>query len=60
MGIFRIQFNYDGRLRYISVYYMRRFSYNQHYIWFHVLEDEISHRGQIKMLKNKLFENYVK
>lgn len=35
-------------------------AYNQHYLWFHVLEDEISHRGQIKMLKNKLFENYVK
>ncbi|MFA2808147.1 Uncharacterized protein BWINRA5_02439 [Bacillus mycoides] len=34
-------------------------AYNQHYLWFHVLEDEISHRGQIKMLKNKLFENYV-
>ncbi|WP_426951843.1 DinB family protein [Bacillus mycoides] len=35
-------------------------AYNQYYLWFHVLEDEISHRGQIKMLKNKLFENYVK
>ncbi|EJS67736.1 DinB family protein [Bacillus cereus] len=35
-------------------------AYNQHYLWFHVLEDEISHRGQIRMLKNKLFENYVK
>ncbi|RAN88388.1 hypothetical protein B5P41_18925 [Bacillus sp. SRB_28] len=35
-------------------------AYNQHYLWFHVLEDEISHRGQIKMLKNKLFENCVK
>ncbi|NUC18661.1 DUF664 domain-containing protein [Bacillus mycoides] len=35
-------------------------AYNQHYLWFHVLEDEISHRGQIKMVKNKLFENYVK
>lgn len=39
---------------------MRRFYYNQQYIWFHVLEDEISHRGQIKMLKSELFENYVK
>lgn len=37
-----------------------RVAYNQHYLWFHVLEDEISHRGQIKMLKNKLFENSVK
>ena len=26
-------------------------AYNQHYLWFHVLEDEISHRGQIRMLK---------
>lgn len=34
--------------------------YNQHYLWYHVLEDEISHRGQIRMLKSKLFENYVK
>ncbi|MBE5105022.1 DUF664 domain-containing protein [Bacillus thuringiensis] len=34
--------------------------YNQYYLWFHVLEDEISHRGQIRMLKRKLFENYVK
>ncbi|MEK7016963.1 DinB family protein [Bacillus sp. FSL R9-9410] len=34
--------------------------YNQYYLWFHVLEDEISHRGQIKMLKDKLFENYIK
>ncbi len=34
--------------------------YNQHYLWYHVLEDEISHRGQIRMLKRKLFENYVK
>ncbi|MDM5427394.1 DinB family protein [Bacillus mycoides] len=35
-------------------------AYNQHYLWFHVIEDEISHRGQIRMLKRKLFENYVK
>ncbi|MBG9719818.1 DinB family protein [Bacillus mycoides] len=35
-------------------------AYNQHYLWFHVLEDEISHRGQIRMLKKKLFENFVK
>ncbi|MDD1370872.1 DinB family protein, partial [Bacillus sp. MHSD17] len=24
-------------------------AYNQHYLWFHVLEDEINHRGQIRM-----------
>ncbi|WP_144611067.1 DinB family protein [Bacillus cereus] len=35
-------------------------AYNQHYLWFHVLEDEINHRGQIRMMKHKLFENYVK
>lgn len=35
-------------------------AYNQHYLWFHVIEDEISHRGQIRMLKRKLFENFVK
>ena len=35
-------------------------AYNQHYLWFHVLEDEISHRGQIRMMKNKMFENCVK
>nr|EEK64515.1 hypothetical protein bcere0006_53680 [Bacillus wiedmannii] len=34
--------------------------YNQHYLWFHVLEDEVSHRGQIRMMKNKIFENCVK
>ncbi|MDZ5609074.1 DinB family protein [Bacillus pseudomycoides] len=27
--------------------------YNQYYLWFHVLEDEISHRGQIRTIKNK-------
>ncbi|MTH54951.1 DUF664 domain-containing protein [Bacillus mangrovi] len=25
--------------------------YNNHYLWFHVMEDEINHRGQIRMLK---------
>ncbi|HDR7949599.1 TPA: DUF664 domain-containing protein [Bacillus toyonensis] len=35
-------------------------AYNQHYLWFHVIEDEINHRGQIRMLKRYLFENYVK
>ncbi|AAS41007.1 conserved hypothetical protein [Bacillus cereus ATCC 10987] len=32
-------------------------AHNQYYLWFHVLEDEMSHRGQIRMIKNKLFEN---
>ncbi|OHX55232.1 hypothetical protein BB776_05575 [Planococcus salinarum] len=29
-------------------------AYNNYYLWFHVLEDEISHRGQIRMLKRKM------
>lgn len=29
-------------------------AYNNYYLWFHVLEDEISHRGQIRMLKREL------
>ncbi|BCB02579.1 DinB family protein [Bacillus sp. KH172YL63] len=28
--------------------------YNHYYLWFHVMEDEISHRGQIRMLKRGL------
>lgn len=28
--------------------------YNMYYLWFHVLEDEISHRGQIRALRKKL------
>lgn len=35
-------------------------AYNQHYLWFHVLEDEVSHCGQIRMMKNEIFENCVK
>lgn len=26
-------------------------AYNNYYLWFHVLEEEISHRGQIRMLR---------
>ena len=29
-------------------------AFNNYYLWFHVLEDEISHRGQIRMLKRGL------
>ena len=29
-------------------------SYNNHYLWFHVMEDEISHRGQIRMLMQRM------
>ncbi|MBY0597924.1 DinB family protein [Bacillus bingmayongensis] len=34
--------------------------YNQYYLWFHVLEDEISHRGQIRTIKKRISENLVK
>ncbi len=27
---------------------------NQHWIWFHVIEDEFNHRGQIKWIRNRL------
>lgn len=29
-------------------------SFNNYYLWFHVMEDEISHRGQIRLIKRKL------
>lgn len=29
-------------------------SYNNYYLWFHVMEDEISHRGQIRTIKRLL------
>ncbi|TWT27156.1 DinB family protein [Planomicrobium sp. CPCC 101110] len=28
--------------------------YNNYYLWFHVLEDEISHRGQIRSIKRRI------
>ncbi|MCA0982937.1 DinB family protein [Halobacillus yeomjeoni] len=28
--------------------------YNNYYLWFHVLEDEINHRGQIRMIQRTL------
>lgn len=28
--------------------------YNNYYLWFHVMEDEISHRGQIRAIKRRL------
>ncbi len=27
---------------------------NQHWAWFHVMEDEVSHRGQIRVIRNAL------
>ena len=29
-------------------------AHNNYYLWFHVMEDEISHRGQIKVIKRGL------
>lgn len=29
-------------------------TYNKYYLWFHVVEDETSHRGQIRILKRML------
>ncbi|PYZ96693.1 hypothetical protein CR205_13420 [Alteribacter lacisalsi] len=29
-------------------------SYNYYYLWYHVMEDEISHRGQIRAIKRQL------
>ncbi|MGY0693707.1 DinB family protein [Virgibacillus sp. FSP13] len=32
-------------------------SYNNYYLWFHVMEDEINHRGQIRSIKRLLVNN---
>lgn len=34
--------------------YHNGITYNKYYLWFHVVEDETSHRGQIRMLKRML------
>jgi len=31
--------------------------HNYYYLWFHVIEDEISHRGQIRIIKRRLLQN---
>ncbi|MCP3740927.1 DinB family protein [Rossellomorea sp. BNER] len=31
--------------------------YNNYYLWFHVFEDEINHRGQIRTIKRNLSKN---
>ncbi|WP_404346463.1 DinB family protein [Sutcliffiella horikoshii] len=31
--------------------------YNNYYLWFHVFEDEINHRGQIRTIKRMLLKN---
>ncbi|TYR73551.1 DinB family protein [Rossellomorea vietnamensis] len=30
--------------------------YNNYYLWFHVMEDEINHRGQIRTIKRQLLK----
>lgn len=32
-------------------------SANNYFIWFHTFEDELSHRGQIRILRNTLPSN---
>ncbi|MGD6802049.1 DinB family protein [Rossellomorea aquimaris] len=34
--------------------------YNNYYLWFHVMEDEISHRGQIRTIKRQLMNRKQK
>jgi uncharacterized damage-inducible protein DinB len=31
--------------------------YNHYYLWFHVFEDEMNHRGQIRTIKRRLLKN---
>lgn len=33
---------------------------NNYFIWFHVFEDEINHRGQIRMIRKMLSQNYAR
>lgn len=34
-------------------------AHNNYYLWFHVLEDEISHRGQIRIIKRMLEKSKI-
>jgi hypothetical protein len=34
-------------------------AYNHYWMWFHVIEDEVSHRGQIKLLKRLAFRHKI-
>ena len=34
--------------------------FNHYYLWFHVLEDEINHRGQIRSLKRRIKKENIK
>ncbi|GAF11472.1 hypothetical protein JCM19046_1401 [Bacillus sp. JCM 19046] len=35
-------------------------THNYYYIWFHVMEDEISHRGQIRLIKRMMKQSVAK
>jgi len=32
-------------------------SHNNYWLWYHVMEDEINHRGQIRLIKRMLLNN---
>ncbi|MCP3027095.1 DinB family protein [Halobacillus sp. A5] len=38
-------------------YWEKGVPYNNYYLWFHVFEDEINHRGQIRAIKRILAQN---
>ncbi|MGM0898602.1 MAG: DinB family protein [Bacillota bacterium] len=39
--------------------YYNGVAYNKYFLWFHVVEDETSHRGQIRMIKRMLEESKI-
>ncbi|MCP2034318.1 putative damage-inducible protein DinB [Planomicrobium sp. HSC-17F08] len=44
----------DDSWLYQERYWPNGVPYNNYYLWFHVMEDEISHRGQIRTIKRRL------
>lgn len=44
----------DDRWLYEERYWPNGVPYNNYYLWFHVMEDEINHRGQIRAIKRLL------
>lgn len=46
--------NVDDNWLYEEGEYYNGVVYNKYYLWFHVVEDETSHRGQIRILKRML------
>lgn len=46
--------NVDDSWLYEEGQYDNGATYNKYYLWFHVVEDETSHRGQIRILKRML------